>query len=170
MKIKYNGTFYHRITFKHFTASEYFISKENNIIRRKLGIIYGVKPKISNGVKCLETAIAGTYDAKTKTAQRKVKTYNQIYASVFYKGKKWFALMEVKGIPTMFSKTEFTKVTAPRLAEFKGLVHDSNCAIRQCDLVAIKTHKDNGKSLKKIGDMFNCSPTSVARALKRKIK
>lgn len=169
MKKLYKGTYYHLINLGVESASQYYISRENNIIRVKDGSIFEMKPKITNGVKQLEATIQGTYDATTKTSRKKIKSYNQIYASVFHKDKKFFAIMEIEGIPTLLNRVEYAKITTPRLDEFRGIAHDSTCAIKQSDLKAVKKLKDNGKSLSRIGDMFNCSPTSVARALKRKI-
>lgn len=166
MRIKHNGTFYHRIKLAHSTASEYFISRENKIIRRKYGVIYEVNPKLTKGVKYLETTVEGTYNPLTKLSSRKVKTYNQVYASVFYRGKKYFAIMEIDGIPTLLSKKQYAEITAPRLAKFSGTRHDSNSKVKSVDLQKIKELKDNGHTLPQIAKLYSCSPTSVSRALK----
>ena len=167
MKKLYKGTYYHLINLGVESSSQYYISRENNIIRVKDGNIFEIKPKKVKNVKYLEITIANTYNPENKQSKRKLKTYNRIYASVFYKGKKFFAIMEIEGIPTLVNKKEYAELTMPRLEKYKGMAHDSNCKVKSKDLPKVKELAKT-TSKKEIATMYSCSEMSINRALKRK--
>lgn len=169
LRVLYNGVYYHRINLSVLTASEYFMSKFNKIVRLKDGKIIEMKPKVQNGTKLLEVAILGKYDPVKKRSKRKLLTYNMIFADLFLKKKQNdFCLREINGIPRYVTKEEFTNLTFPLLEPYIGKISDSNCSIKKDQLESLKKLKSEGKSIKELSKIYKCSPTSVNRALKRK--
>lgn len=168
MKKLYKGHYYHKINLNVPTASDYFMSRLNKIIRVKNGQIFEMKPKVQNGTKLLEVAILGKYNPVTKRSERKLSTYNMIFANLFLKKKQNdFCLREIDGIPRYVTKEEFTDLTFPLLEPFIGKISDSNCSIKKDQLESLKKLKSEGKSIKQLSKIYKCSLTSVTRALKR---
>lgn len=167
MKKRYKGVTYTLINLDVNTASKYYISRDNNIIRQKLGVIHEMKPKIQEGTKLLEVTVQGTWNHILKRSERKVYTYNQIYAKVFLTGKYKFALREIDGIPKWVTRKEYADLNSPRLQQFRGMISNKNCAIKKEQIQEIKSLRNSGLNNKRITDKYGCSEMSISRALKR---